>query len=63
MDNQIVNELVESINRNKINEALLKTEALLQMALKSELQNTPAYTLHDYFWVLSDLVSEARKLL
>lgn len=63
MGNQIVNELVESINRNKINEALLKTEALLQMALKTELQNTPAYTLHDYFWVLSDLVSEARKLL
>ena len=63
MANQSVNELTWVINQKKVNEALLKAEALLQIALHSELQNEPAYTLHDYLWALSDLVSGARKLI
>ena len=63
MTNRSVNELSRVINQNQIEEALLKVEALLQIALHSELQDAPAYILHDYLWALSDLVSNARKLL
>ncbi len=63
MTTQSVNELAEAINQNQINESLLKAEALLQIVLGSELQNASTHILHDYLWVLSDLVSDARKLL
>ena len=63
MTNRSVNEPSLGINRNKINEALLKSEALLQIGLNSELQNVPAYVMHDYLWVLSDLITCARKLV
>lgn len=63
MANRSVNELTWGINQNKVNEALLKAEALLQVALHSELQNESPYTLHDYLWALSDLISGARKLI
>ena len=62
MTNQSVNEPSWRINQNKINEALLKSEALLQIVLNSEFENIPTYVMHDYLWVLSDLVSYARKL-
>lgn len=62
MANQSVNELAWVINKNQIDEALLKADALLQIALNSELQNEPPYVLHDYLAVLSDLISGARKL-
>jgi len=58
-----VNEFVWLINQNQINERLLKAEALLQVALNSELHNEPAYILHDYLWTLNDLVIEARHLI
>ena len=63
MANQSVNELAWVINQNQIEEALLKAEALLKIALHSELQNEPAYILHDYLWALGDLISNARKLI
>ena len=63
MTNRSVNEPSLGINRNKINEALLKSESLLQIGLNSELQNVPAYVIHDYLWVLSDLITCARKLV
>lgn len=49
--------------KNKIEDALLKAEALLQVALNAELQNEPPYIVHDYLWALSDIVSSARKLM
>ena len=63
MATQSVNELAWVINQNQIDETLLKADALLQMGLNSELQAQPAYVLHGYLWVLSDLISNARKLI
>jgi len=63
MANPSVNEFVWLINQNQINERLLKAEALLQVALNSELHNEPAYILHDYLWTLNDLIAEARHLI
>jgi hypothetical protein len=63
MTDRIVNERSESINQNKAEEALLQAESLLQIALNCELQNASSDALHDYFWVVSDLISCARKLL
>lgn len=63
MTNRSVNESRLGINRNKINEVLLKSEALLRVVLHSELQNMPAYTIHDYLWTLSDLIADAKKLV
>ena len=60
---QSVNELNWVINQNGIDELLLKAEALLRIAIHSELQKEPPYVLHDYLWVLNDLIQGARKLL
>ena len=62
MTHRSVNEPSWRINQNKINEALLKSEALLEMALNTELENIPNYVMHDYLWVLSDLITYASKL-
>lgn len=58
-----LNELVCVINQNQIEEALLKAESLLHIVLNSDLQNEPAYILHGYLMVLSDLIVGARKLI
>jgi hypothetical protein len=63
MVSQSVNEPTGVINQNQINDVLLKAEALLQVALNSNFYSEPAYIMHDYLWVLSDLVSHARKLM
>ena len=54
MGNKSVNELSGIINQNKLNEALLKSEALLHVALYFEWGDVPSYILHDYLWVVSD---------
>ena len=63
MAQRSLNEPSWLINHNQIHEALLKAEALLEIALSSDLQSVPVYTFHDYLWALSDLVSKARTLM
>jgi len=62
MANQSINEPIWVINQNKINEILLKSEVLLEMALCAELEQVPIYIIHDYFWILSDFIADAKKL-
>lgn len=58
-----LNEPAWIINQNKINDILAKLEALLQVILNSALNDVPSYALHDYLWVLSDLVTSAKTLI
>jgi len=39
-----------------------KVEAMLEMILAKDLVDYPQEKLHDYLWVVSDLVGKARKL-
>tara|TARA_B100000614_G_C14310663_1_gene396078 strand:- start:440 stop:631 length:192 start_codon:yes stop_codon:yes gene_type:complete len=63
MAQKSLNEASWLINHNQIHESLLKAEALLEIALSSDLQSVSVYTFHDYLWALNDLVSRARKLM
>jgi len=62
MTKQSVNEPSWRINRDKLSEALSKSEAMLQIILNSDLKAMPTYVIHDYLWALSDLITCAQGL-
>ena len=51
--------------RNKIYdeciENLIKAEALIDFVLHNDISEIPLHTIHDYFWVLSDFIKQAKQ--
>lgn len=48
--------------QEKLHECLIKANALTNVALGTDFTEHPQLIVHGYFWLLSDLISEARKL-
>ena len=42
-----------------IREQLSKAEALTKVALDTDFSEFPQFVIHDYFWILSDLIEES----
>ena len=41
-------------------ESLIKADALIDFALHNDISETPPHTLHDFCWVISDLIKQAK---
>ena len=56
----LINQQVNS--REELNICLSKAEALISVALSSDLTELPEVIIHEYLWTLSDLIEQAVKL-
>lgn len=48
--------------QEQLSECLIKADALTNVALGTNLTEHTELTVHGYLWLLSDLISQARKL-
>jgi hypothetical protein len=69
MSNVIVNHSAAEINgqhqtnQDQATALLSKLSALLEIGLSSDLQTQTTASLHDYLWVLSDLVLQLKSIV